>query len=37
MFDTEKTKDQLKWLIMRNDGHPIYWEKIARRNVARCR
>jgi beta-lactamase regulating signal transducer with metallopeptidase domain len=24
---TDKIKDQLKWLIMRNDGHPIKWPK----------
>jgi hypothetical protein len=28
-IDSEKVKDQLKWLIMRNDGHPIQWEKIG--------
>ncbi len=28
-FETEKVKDQLKWLILRNDGHPIDWEKIG--------
>ena len=23
LFETEQVKDQLKWLIMRNDGHVI--------------
>jgi hypothetical protein len=28
VFDIEKTKDQLKWLIQRNDGHPIDVAKL---------
>ena len=28
-FNTEKIKDQLKWLIMRSDGHPIQWPGIG--------
>ncbi len=28
-FETEKVKDQLKWLIMRNDGHRIDLEKLG--------
>ncbi|HUE17152.1 MAG TPA: M56 family metallopeptidase [Planctomycetaceae bacterium] len=29
LIESEKAKDQLKWLIMRNDGHPIQWEKTG--------
>jgi beta-lactamase regulating signal transducer with metallopeptidase domain len=28
-FETEKAKDQLKWLIIRNDGHVIDFEKLG--------
>ena len=28
IFDTDKIKDQLKWLIMRNDGAVVDWQKI---------
>lgn len=31
-FDANKVKDQLKWLIMRNDGHQIDTEKLAPRD-----
>jgi beta-lactamase regulating signal transducer with metallopeptidase domain len=28
-IQNDKVKDQLVWLILRNDGHPIFWEKIV--------
>ncbi len=28
-MENDKVKDQLVWLILRNDGHPIFWEKIV--------
>jgi hypothetical protein len=28
-FNTEKIKDQVKWLILRNDGHQIQWRGIG--------
>jgi len=28
-FDADKLKDQLKWLVMRNDGHRVEWDKLG--------